>query len=74
MNKSTFTNDEIPKERNHFACIAVVDIDSVLKIDKKVYSQVYLEHCKYKLKKKRKPANFIDAEIELRDENDVQSD
>ena len=36
LNKTTFTNEEVPKERNNYACIAVIDIDSVLKIDKKV--------------------------------------
>ena len=52
----------MPIERNHYICIPAIDIDSVLKIDKKVYPQAYLEQCKYKLKK-RKPVNFIDLEI-----------
>ena len=39
-----------------------IDIDSVLKIDKKAYPQAYLEECKYKLKK-RKLTSFIDSEI-----------
>ena len=50
------------KEKNHYICIAAIDIDSVLKIDKKTYPQAYLEQCRYKLKKRR-PANFIDFEI-----------
>ena len=62
VNKTTFTDDEAPMEKNHYLCVAAIDIDSVLKIDKKVYPQVYLEQCKYKLKKRR-PANFIDVEI-----------
>ena len=49
-------------ERNHYICIPVTDIDSVLKIDKRAYSQAYLEQCKYKLKK-RKIVNYIDDEI-----------
>ena len=72
VNNTTFTNDEISKEKNHYACIALVDIDSVLKINKKMYPQVYLEQCKYKLKKRR-PANFIDADIELSGENDSEN-
>ena len=39
-------------EKNHYICIPELDIDSVLKTDKKVYPQAYLEECKYKLKKK----------------------
>ena len=49
-------------KRNHYICIPAIDIDSVLKIDKKAFPQAYLEQCKYKLKKK-KPVSFIDFEI-----------
>ena len=49
-------------EKNNYICIPAIDIDSVLKIDKKVYPQAYLEQCKYKLKKRR-PVDFIDLEI-----------
>ena len=49
-------------ERNRYICIPVLDIDSVLKIDKRAYPQAYLEQCKYKLKK-RKIVNYIDDEI-----------
>ena len=62
INRTTFTNNAIPIERNHYICIPTIDIDSVLKIDKRVYPQAYLEQCKYKLKK-RKHVNFIDDEI-----------
>ena len=68
VNKTTFTDDKIPKERNYYACIAAMDIDSVLKTDKKVYPQVYLEQCKCKLKK-RKPVDSTDAEIKLSNES-----
>ena len=46
----------------HYICIPAIDIDSVLKIDKKAFPQAYLEQCKYKLKKK-KPVSFIYFEI-----------
>ena len=59
-----FSKDEIPKERNHYICIAAICTDSVLKVEKKSYPQIYLEQCKYKLKK-RKPVDFIDAEVDL---------
>ena len=60
---TTFNNNNIvPKEKNHYICIPAIDIDSVLKIDKKVYPQAYLEECKYKLKK-RKLVSFIDPDI-----------
>ena len=60
---TTFNNNNIvPIEKNHYICIPVIDIDSVLKIDKKAYPQTYLDECKYKLKK-RKLVSFIDSEI-----------
>ena len=62
INRTTFNNNYIPMERNHYICILVIDIDSVLKIDKRAYPQAYLEQCKYKLKK-RKIVNYIDDEI-----------
>ena len=63
INRITFNNNYyIPMERNHYICIPVIDIDSVLKIDKRAYPQAYLEQCKYKVKK-RKILNYIDDEI-----------
>ena len=66
INKTTFTNNAIPMEKNHYICIPAIDIDSVLKTDKRLYPQAYLELCKYKLKK-RKIVNYINDEIS--DEN-----
>ena len=63
VNRTTFTDNIIPIEKNHYTCIPAIDIDSVLKIDnKRAYPQAYLEQCKYKLKK-RKSVNFFDFEI-----------
>ena len=62
INRTTCTNNIIPIEKNHYTCISAIDIDSVLKIDKRSYPQAYLEQCKYKLKK-RNSVNFIDFEI-----------
>ena len=61
-NLTTFNNNIVPSEKNHYICIAAIDIDSVLKIDRKAYLQAYLEECKYKLKK-RKLVSFIGSEI-----------
>ena len=64
MTSTFFSKDEIPKEKNNYICIAAICIDFVLKVEKKNYPQVYLEQCKYKLKK-RKPVDFIDTEVSL---------
>ena len=73
INRTIFNNNNyILLERNHYICIPVTDIDSVLKIDKRAYPQAYLEQCKYNLKK-RKIVNYIDDEI-IDEDSDSDSD
>ena len=69
INRTRFIDNVIPIEKNHYICIPVIDIDSVLKIEKRAYPQAYLEQCRYKLKK-RKHVNFIDFEIIDKDSDD----
>ena len=49
--KANFLGNKVPKGNMHYTCIACVTIDFVVRIDKKYYPQVYLEECKYKIKK-----------------------
>ena len=49
--KTNFLGNEVPKENMHYTCIACITIDSVMRMDKKNYQQVYLEECKYRVKK-----------------------
>ena len=51
VNRATFTNDIIPIEKTHYTCISAIDIDSVLKIEKRAYPQAYLEQCNFKINK-----------------------
>ena len=71
MIKSLFDGNKIPKERIEYVCIACISVDSVLKVDKKSYPQVYLEQCKYKVKK-NEIKSFIDYEIDS--DSDYESD
>ena len=41
INGTTFTNNVMPIEKNHYICIPAIDIDSVLKIYKKAFPQAY---------------------------------
>ena len=52
----------MPKENMHYTCIACITIDSVLRIDKKNHPQVYLEECKYRVKKIQM-SRFINTEL-----------
>ena len=70
--KTLFSGDEIPTERLEYPCIACISIDSVLKVDKNNYPQVYLEQCKYKIKKREIKRFIDDYEIDL--DSDYESD
>ena len=72
INRITSNNNLIPMEINHYTCIPVIDIDSVIKINKRAYPQAYLEQCKYKVKKK-KIVNYIVDEI-IDEDSDSDSD
>ena len=49
--KTNFLGNDMPKENMHYTCIASITIDSVMKIDKKNHLQIYLQECKYRVKK-----------------------
>ena len=61
--KTNFLDDEIPKENEHYACIACINIDSIIRLEKTNYPEVYLEECKYKIKK-IKISEFINTELD----------
>ena len=57
----------------HYTCIACITTDSVMRMDKKNYPQVYLEECKYKIRKIQK-SRFISTELDLDLESDSELD
>ena len=69
--KTNFLGNNPPKENTYYTCIAYITIDSVLKMNKKNYPQVYLEECKYKVKKIHTP-RFINIELESDSESDTE--
>ena len=71
--KTNFLGDEVPKENEHYICIVCITFDSVMRMEKKNYPQIYLEESKYKIKK-RKSANFIKAELDSESESELESD
>ena len=73
MIKTKFLGNDIPKENMHYTCIACITIDSALTIDKKNHPQVYLEECKYRIKKTQMP-KFINTELKSDSESDSDLD
>ena len=68
-----FLSNGIPKENLHYSCIVWVTIDSVSTIDKKNYPHVYLEECKYKVKKVQM-SRFINTKLKSDSVSDLDSD
>ena len=73
MIKRNFLGDEIPKENVHYTCIACITIDSVIRMEKMNYPQVYLEEWKHKIKK-IKMTKFIITELESDSESKLEPD
>ena len=48
----------MPKENIHYSCIACITIDSVINFNNKIHLQVYLEECKYRIKKAQMPKSI----------------
>ena len=71
--RTIFLGNEMPKENIYYTCIACITIDSVMKTDKKNYPQVYLEQCKYKVKKIQM-FRFINAKLESDSESDLKAE
>ena len=71
--KINFLGDKIPKENVHYACIACITIDSVMRMKKMNYPQVYLEEYKYKIKKIQ-ISKFINTEMKSESESELESD
>ena len=70
--KTNFSGDEIPKENVHYTCVACKAIDSVMRMKKMNYPQVYLKECNYKITK-IKMSKFINTELESVSESELES-
>ena len=57
----------------YYNCTASITIDYIMKMNKKNYLQVYLEECKYKIKKMQTP-RFINVELESDSDPDLDPD
>ena len=69
--KTNFLGNGAPKENTQYACIACITIDSILGIEKKNYPQVYLEECKYRVKKIQ-VLRFINTELDSDSESEPE--
>ena len=71
--KTNFLGNGISKINMHYTWVACITIDSVIRMNKKNYPQVYLEECKYKIKKIQM-SRFINVELDLDSDNELKYD
>ena len=67
INITIYNSILIHMGKKHYICIPIINIDSILKINKRVYHQAYSKHFKYKLN------NYINNEI-IDEDSDSDSD
>ena len=72
---ANFQGKKVPKEIASYKCLSLLMLDSVIRVNKKYYSQTLLEECKYVIRK-NKMENFTNDDLDLRssDESDNESD
>ena len=71
MIKTNILGDKVLTENQHYTYITCITIDSVMRMKKRSYPQVYLEECKYRMKK-TKITKFINTELESKSESDTE--
>ena len=71
--KTNFLNNGMPKENVHYSCIACITVDSVINFHKKNHPHIYLEECKYRIKKTQM-SKFIKNELKSDSESDSDLD
>ena len=50
---TSFQGKKVPKENSLYKSLSIIVLDSVIRINKKYYSQTFLEECKYAIRKKQ---------------------
>ena len=70
--KTNFLGDGVPKENMHYTCITCLTIDSVMRMEKKNYSQFYLEERKYKVEKNTM-SRFINTKLNSESDSESES-
>ena len=67
---TNFQYIKIPKDNKYCTCLSVILSDSIfVNSNKKYYPKIFLEQCKYTIKKK-KTINIINEELELSESDD----
>ena len=67
---TNFQGKKLLEENASYKCLSLIMLDFVIRVNKKYYPQIFLEGCKYAIRK-NKLENFINDDL---DESDHESD
>ena len=72
---TNFLGKKVSKENATYKCLSLIMLDSVIRVNKKYYPQIFLEECKYVIRK-NKMENLINDDLDLNssDESESESD
>ena len=72
---TNFQSKNVPKENASYNCLSLIMLDSVIRVNKRYYPQIFLEECKYVIRK-NKMEKVINDDLDLSssDESDNESD
>ena len=72
---TNFQGKKVSKENASYKCLSLIMLDSVIRVNKKYYPQIFSEECKYVIRK-NKMENLINDDLDLNasDESDSESD
>ena len=68
-----FLNEEMAKVDSNYTCLAVIEIDFILKKDENYYPQIFLIECKY-IEKEKMALRYITDYLENYFEDSDESD
>ena len=68
-----FLNEEMAKVDSNYTCLAVIEIDFILKKDENYYPQIFLIECKY-IEKEKMALRYITDDLENYFEDSDESD
>ena len=70
---TNFQGKETPKGDSSYKCLSLIMLDSVVKVAKKYYPQVFLEECIY-IKRNNKMFNYSNDDLEMTSSDDDDDD
>ena len=70
---TNFQGKKVPKENASYKCLSLIMLGFVIRVSKRYYPQVYLDECKYVVKKARMQ-NLISDDLDLSSSDESDND